>query len=123
MLSLILLLISILVKLPNSDEEVDGQSKFIDLDTVPISLSCTDIDQRDPKVDLNVITNGPALIGNLTRLSRYNCGNFENFDPEKKKLKSNNFFNFYFDHFHNFSHSFQKKINNFLKYTDHSTHR
>ena len=70
MLSLILLLISILVKLPNSDEEVDGQSKFIDLDTVPISLSCTDIDQRDPKVDLNVITNGPALIGNLTRLSR-----------------------------------------------------
>ena len=73
------------VKLPNSDEEVDGQSKSIDLDTVPLSLSCTNIDQREPKVDLNVITNGPALIGEWFKI-HVHLTNKENVEVKKVSI-------------------------------------
>ena len=48
-------------------DDVDGkeghQTKAIDLDSVPLALSCVEINQRDPKMEMKVVTNDPALIG------------------------------------------------------------
>ena len=45
------------------DGKEGHQTKAIDLDSVPLALSCVDINQRDPKMEMKVVTNDPALIG------------------------------------------------------------
>jgi hypothetical protein len=44
-------------------DAVDGCCHNIDLDMVPISFSSVMIEQRVPKLELTVQTNGPALVG------------------------------------------------------------
>ena len=53
----------------------EGQTKAIDLDSVPLALSCVDINQRDPKMEMKVVTNDPALIGEWFKIYVTLCNN------------------------------------------------
>ena len=53
----------------------EGQTKAIDLDSVPLALSCVDINQRDPKMEMKVVTNDPALIGEWFKIYVNLCNN------------------------------------------------
>ena len=53
----------------------EGQTKAFDLDSVPLALSCVDINQRDPKMEMKVVTNDPALIGEWFKIYVTLCNN------------------------------------------------
>ena len=53
------------------------------MDDFPLSLACVNINQREPKVEMVVETNGPALIGEWFKI-KVNLKNNE--DSEVKKV-------------------------------------